>query len=60
MSKSHMGKPKTKEHSKNISLGKRGHIVSQETRNKIAATLKGRKLSKEHKAKISAGMRNNA
>ena len=52
LSLAHRGKPQTPEH-----IAKRveklvGHEVSAETREKIGAPQRGRKLSEEHKAKL--------
>lgn len=49
----HKGVPKTDEMRRKSSQTKMGHIVSQETREKIRRKLKGRSLSEETKRKMS-------
>jgi len=48
-----------KKHSPETKARMSAKIVSQETRDKIAASRKGKLLSPEHKAKIKAGVRRN-
>jgi group I intron endonuclease len=48
ISKSNIGKIRTKEHCKNISKNKKGLKMSENQKKKISNTLKGRKFSKEH------------
>jgi hypothetical protein len=57
LSRVHKGRTKTASECESIRRSKLGHVVSQETRDKIRAALVGRKLSPmsdEHRAKISA------
>lgn len=47
------GVPKSPEHRAAIAAAMMGHEVSQEARDKISNTLKGRKLTPEHRAKLA-------
>ena len=63
MSEAKLGRPKSETHRKNMSIAQHkvdrsGQIVSQEQKIKISNTLKGRKLTIEHKAALSAGQQN--
>ena len=49
--------PMSSEHKAKVSAGKMGHAVSIETRNKIAETKRGSKLTQQAKDNISAGRR---
>ena len=51
-----LGKKRSKETKKKISLKLKGRIVTQETRGKMSLGHKGRKLSEEHKEKLRKAM----
>lgn len=53
----HLGRIKSPDECKKISSGKMGHTVSEKTRDKIRSKLVGKKLSAQHIARVSAGVK---
>lgn len=51
--------PRTKEHRQHYSEARKGHIVSEETREKLSKFFKGKTLSVEHRQHISESLRGN-